>query len=352
MQKIVVIRLSALGDVIFALPAVEGLARRWPDAAITWIVEDKAATILEGRRELDRIIVFPRRRLRKLWPNPLKWPALILLLLRYFREIRREKYDILYDFQGNLKSGIHTLIARSRKKVGFSRAHVKEMSHLFYGEKRTPPPQAIHRMEKFFSLPFPDFRKEEILPPDLQVKDEILERAASDVEQLLPGGSSIAVLHPGTSQFGAFKRWPALRFGSLARRLHAERGIRSLVTWGPGEKELAEEAAAASEGCAVVAPETRSLQELFGLIAQGKLFVAADSGPLHMANCLGIPCVALFGPKDPALYSPYFQPAVVGRRDDKDCTPCNRRECDDPICMTGLDVEPVLQAALKMLDSE
>lgn len=352
MQKILVIRLSALGDVIFALPAVEALARHHPGAEITWIVEDKAASILEGRRELEKVIVFPRRTIRRLSRRPLEWPALIRLLFRYIKEIRRERYDITYDFQGNLKSGIHTFLSRSSRKVGFSSEHGKEKSHIFYTEKRAPATDVVHRIEKFFSLPFPGFRKEEILRPDLQVADAIMSRAAAAVGEIFPPGTRIAVVHPGTSAFGAFKRWPARRFGDLASRLFETRGIRSLVTWGPGERELAEETARASNGSASPAPETRSIQELFGLIARGEIFVAADSGPLHMANCLGIPCVALFGPKDPALYAPYFEPAVVVRRDGIDCSPCNRRQCDDPVCMSGLEVEEVFRAALKLLEKK
>ncbi len=356
MNKILVIRLSAIGDVLFTLPTVGALieGRRRDDAPpcaadVSWLVEDKAAAILTARRDLAEVIVYPRAKIRRHLKNPLLWPALIVLLARYVRRLRRERYDVVLDFQGNLKSGFHSLLVRGARTIGFARGHCKEAAHIFYGEKVVPPAHAVHRVEKAFSLAFGSVEKAEIPRPDLQIPDEILHSAGASIQELLASDKGpLVVMHPGTSVFGAFKRWPADRFGLLARRLHQAAGARTLITWGPGEKELAERATGSSDGTALVAPATRSILDLAGLISHGTLFVAADSGPLHMANLLGLPCVALFGPKDPAVYKPYFEPIKVVCTNPH-CGPCSVRRCDDPICMTEMSVDQVFEAAMTLL---
>lgn len=354
MNKILVIRLSAIGDVLFTLPAVKAMADAKPGCAISWIVEDKAAAILQHRRDLDEVIVYPRGQIRRRLRNPLLWPSLLGLIIGYIRRIRRQRYDACFDFQGNLKSGVHAFLARSGRKIGFAKGYVKEMSHVFYNETVVPPGHAVHREEKAYALAFPGYEPGDIRRPDLQIPPEAAAAAGRLVSVAFPQNAAIArnegfcVLHPGTSAFGAFKRWPAERFGLLAIRLHESFGLQSLITWGPGERDLAERAAAASEGKAAVSPPTGSLLELAGVIERSVLFVAADSGPLHLANFQGIPCVALFGPKDPEIYKPYFQPSAVVRNPPP-CCPCSKRECDDPVCMADIDVEMVFDAARELL---
>jgi ADP-heptose:LPS heptosyltransferase len=162
-------------------------------------------------------------------------------------------------------------------------------------------------------------------------------------------GEGFAVLHPGTSGFGKHKRWPAERFGALAHRLEAELGLRSVVSWGPGEEGLARVATAASEGAAMLGPRTRSLAALAHLATRGALFVAADTGVLHLAAMLGTPTVGLFGPKDPRVYGPRGpRTAVVFK--GMDCSPCPRRSCPDPVCMHSIETDDVLAAARPLLE--
>jgi ADP-heptose:LPS heptosyltransferase len=153
-----------------------------------------------------------------------------------------------------------------------------------------------------------------------------------------------AVLVPGTSAFGAFKRWPAARFGDLARRLRDERRLAVLVSFGPGERPLAEEVVSASSGGAALAPETKSLAELTALLRRASLVVGADCGPVAMAGVLGVETIALFGPKDPDIYRPPG-PRVRVAWKRVYCSPCRLRQCDDPICMTTMTPADVLAAA-------
>ena len=348
-QTILVVRLSALGDVIFTLPVLSVLKALHPEARMTWVVEDKAATLLLDRSDLDRVVVYPRKEVNETLKTPLRWPRLASILWKHLQALRAERYDLVLDFQGNLKSGLHTLLSRGRRKRGFARGYVKECSHLFTREHVVPPEGEVHRIERAVSLVDPAFPSSRIPRPSLHLSPACLEAAARAVEQVRPRPGPLMVMHPGTSSFGAFKRWAPEKFGRLAAQVEKARGLLTLLTWGPGERALVEAAAKASGGAAFPSPPSRSLLELAAYIRLGTAWVSADSGPLHLANYLGLPCVALFGPKDPALYRPYFPPYRVVRT-GVECSPCTKRKCDDPVCMKELEVEPVFQALIELLD--
>jgi ADP-heptose:LPS heptosyltransferase len=157
---------------------------------------------------------------------------------------------------------------------------------------------------------------------------------------------SFLVLHPGTSGFGSFKRWPAGRFGELAR-LRAQEGVAVAVTFAPSERALAEEVVRASGGRAVPL-ESPDLTFLAEVLRRSRGLVAADTGPLHLAALLGVPLLGLFGPKDPAVYGPYGRradgtvgPLPVLVREDVACRPCRLRRCADPICMRTISPSEV-----------
>ncbi|MBU0754500.1 MAG: glycosyltransferase family 9 protein [Planctomycetes bacterium] len=349
MAKILLIRLSALGDVIFSLPTLEALKRQDPQGSVDWVVEDKAASLLLHRGDLNRVIVYPRKKINASIGHVSCWPALATLLFGHLRELRRDRYDRVYDLQGNLKSGFHTLLSRGSRKIGFHRTAAKEGNHLFTKERVQPPPNAVHRIEKSFSLIKPDFTQTDILRPRLHLAEDLLAEARAALSGMDFPPGRMMVVHPGTSAFGAYKRWAPEKFGEMARRLHKDRGFRTLVTWGPDERDLAEDVVqAAGEEAAVPAPPMRSLLHLAAFIRMSDLYVSADSGPLHLANYLGVPCLALFGPKDPALYRPYFPPSRVARA-GVDCSPCTRRTCDDPICMKRLEVDFVYDELCELL---
>ncbi|HRU07679.1 MAG TPA: glycosyltransferase family 9 protein [Candidatus Brocadiia bacterium] len=155
------------------------------------------------------------------------------------------------------------------------------------------------------------------------------------------------VIHPGASPFGRFKRWPAERFGLVARELARRAGAKVIVIHGPSEEqEMLDKVLAASEGTAILAPAF-TLPQLVALLREVNLFIGADSGPLHVAALAGAACVAIFGPKNPAVYAP--PNALIVRRDDLPCSPCAKRSCDNPRCLLDIPAEQVLQAALQAL---
>lgn len=346
--RILVVRLGALGDCVHVLPALTALRDRLPRAYIGWLVEDKAATLIEGHPYLDEVIVLPRsdwsrdsRRLRT-------FPRAVLGVLRTMAELRRRRFDLAIDFQGNCRSGLWAFVSGASPRIGFAGPTQREANYLFMGRHVRPPDEGLHKVEKHLALlrsvGLLGSRSEPIIP----AADGEAGRMVQWLRKSLPDPPGpVAAIHPGVSTFGFFKRWPDDAYARLVR-LFDERGIIAVLTWGPGERELVERIHRLSGRLGIVGPETPSLLSLVELIRGCDLFVGSDSGPLHLACAAGTPTVALFGPKDPARYGPYGAPSRVVRTGVA-CSPCDRRSCSDPVCMTTLTPEMVLQASVDLL---
>lgn len=304
LRRILLIRLSALGDVVNTLPAVSAVREAFPRARLGFIVEDRCRDVVVGHPALDRVYVYPRRRWQSDFFRFWRWGRLVSEVSAFFREIRSERYDVALDFQGNLKGALHAWLSGSPERVGFARGHCNELNWLFSTFRVRPATERMFRVEKFLSLLGPlgiaPSRPRYLLPRSEESRSRV---RAFLAEIGWPEGDYI-VLHPGTSEFGKIKRWPLDRFGALARRLSGE-GHRVLVVWGPGERGMADAIAREGGPAVRVAMETRSILDLAELIAGARVFVGADSGPLHIASAVGVRSVALFGPKDPAVYGPY-----------------------------------------------
>jgi lipopolysaccharide heptosyltransferase I len=303
--RILFIRLSAVGDVINTLPALEALRRGLPDAFIGYVVEDRAHDLISNHPSVNRVHLYRRKRWARYLHQPIHWWEMGTEFSGFLSEIRREGYTIALDFQGNLKGAMHGLLCGARRRVGFSRGHCKENNYFFNNEHVTPPggSEKINRVEKFLSLVghlgVPIASAGYRLP---ETKDG---RARVDAFLSQSRLKDYAVIHPGTSDFGAMKRWMPERFGELAERIGRSTPLKPVISWGPGERPLAEEIVAASKGAAVLAMETRNILDLAELIRSARLYVGCDSGPLHLSSAVATPSVALFGPKDPRTYGPY-----------------------------------------------
>jgi lipopolysaccharide heptosyltransferase I len=295
-RRLLMIRLSAIGDVINTLPSISLLRRHAPDDYIAFAVEDKAKDVILHHPELDDVIIFPRRRWRRMLQ---RWDVVPLLgeLFRYFRMLRRRRFDVALDFQGNLKGAMHSWLCGAARRLGFAKGYAYEKNHWFSTEQVVPPSDKPHRVDKFASLLQP-------LGIEAASLDYCLPSSKGRMAEFIRDHRRAIVIHPGTSEHGVEKRWPVERYGELAARA-AELELTPIVTWGPGERPMAEAVCAHSRGKAVLAPPTTSLLDLAEIIRGSLAFVSADTGPMHLAAACRIPCIALFGPKDPATYRPY-----------------------------------------------
>lgn len=307
--RILLVRLSAVGDVVNTLPAITALRIALPRAHLTFVVEDKAQDVVLGHPDIDEVVVFPRKR----WRKSIRSLRGLLPTLRegaeYARKLRRARFDIVLDFQGNLKSGLHVRCARAPRSIGFARGHVKERNDWFTREHVTPLALRQSRVEKNLDLLSALGIARGPARFRLPGSSESEARVATFLRSIgcAPGG--YVLVHPGTSAYGHAKRWPLERFAELARAIEREWGVPTIVAWGPGERALAETIVASSS--AKLALETTSLLDLAELLRRAQLYVGADSGPLHLAAATMTPSVALFGPKDPAIYAPYNKASIV-----------------------------------------
>jgi lipopolysaccharide heptosyltransferase I len=320
-ERILLVRLSAVGDVVNVLPALTLLRRARPHDYLAFAVEDRAADVVRDHPLLDEVIVFPRRRWRAALRVPAQWRSLVREVSAYRGALRAGRFDVALDFQGNLKGAAHALLSGAPRRIGFARGHDREGSHLFATEHVVPPADRPHRVDKFAALVgalgATGAEREYVLPTSEAARASADRLLAAEAEGEPGSGGArraLVVLHPGTSGRGTLKRWPAERFAELARRLRTRRGARTLITWGPGEEALAGAVHELSGAAAEIAPRTQSLLELAEILRRAAVFVAADTGPMHLAAACGTRCVALFGPKDPAVYAPYGAGHVVVRR--------------------------------------
>lgn len=297
-SRILVIRLSAVGDVINTLPMLCALRQGYPNAYIGWIVEDRAYDLIRGHPAIDRVHLFPRRR----WVR--NWWAALTEAPGFLRDVRGQKYEIAIELQSNLKGGVHALASGVRRRIGFSREHCREGNHLFTNIHVTPPGgERINRVDKFLSMAA--YLGAPVNGAGYRLPESAESRGRVDAWLASEKLERYVVIHPGTSDFGREKRWIPERFSALAEKIVRETGLRCVITWGPGEQELAQEIVAGSRGCAVLSMQTRSILDLAELIRKASLFVGCDSGPLHLSSAVCTPSVALFGPKDPTIYGPY-----------------------------------------------
>lgn len=331
-MKVLAVRLSAIGDVVHTLPAAAALRRHGHE--VVWLAERAARVLLADNPVVTRVLSPPPARRFELGGVRVA-----------LRAVRGERCDAALDFQGLWKSAAWARLSGARRVVGWGRAWRREpASGLLLRERETRAPRGPHVIDKNLALLRAvgieaEGERDFPLPP--------FERQAAAVDAGLRqlGLDDFALLNPGGGWAG--KLWPPERFGELARALRL-RGFPSLVAWGPGEEELAERVVAASEGAALRCFPT-TLLELAALARRARLFVGADTGPLHLACALRAPVVALFGPTDPARNGP-FDPddLVVSRRPA--CFPCHRRSCATHArVMHALPVDEVLAAAERRL---
>ncbi|MHC4480634.1 MAG: glycosyltransferase family 9 protein [Planctomycetota bacterium] len=346
--RILGVRLSGLGDVVHALCALSRLRRERPDAHLAWAVEDRFASLLRGHPQIDELIVLPRGRWAAALRSPVRWFRLGAELRGFAGQLRRRALAVTIDFQSSLKSAWLVAASGARMRVGFAPPVSRELSHLVQTHAVRIPGAGIHRIERDLALLGPLGISTAYADPVVPIDGagaEALEAALAG----LRGGGPLVAIHPGTSQFAAFKRWAPERHARVADGLVRERSADVVVTYGPEDRYLAERVVGCMGERGSLAPRTEDLRQLARLLSGADLFIGSDTGPMHVASALGVPVVALFGPKDPEQTGPYCSRSLVVTG-EADCRPCERRRCSHVRCMTSITADEVLAAGLEVLD--
>ena len=348
-MKILLIRLSAIGDVVRTLPAFTCLRRGMPDARIEWAVEEASTEVLRGQPGLDRIVVFPRRQLARTLFAPDELPAAGKALAGFVRELRAARYDLVIDFQGTFKTGLLSRLTQAPRRVGLGRGHAREMSNIFYTETASLPRRRMNRVDRALALVAHLGVSVENATSDLPERPD----DAAYVEAFLAGLSGRAaagppaVIFPGTSRAQAYKRYPATHFARAADRIAQQSGAPIVVAWGPGEEELAGDVISSMHSPASLAPAL-TLGQLTALIRRCRVFVSSDTGPMHIAWTVGAPVVAVLGPTDPVLNAPGGTLGEVAYRKVW-CSPCRNRGCSSRTCLEDLPPEMVADKAITVI---
>lgn len=327
-QRILIIKPSSLGDVATALPLAVDLKHAFPDAMIDWLIHPALRDLVRDHWAIRQNIDFDRKRLGAWWFHP----AAAALLAHLLTTLRQTRYDVVIDAQGLLRSGLLTAATRAPMRIGF--ANAREGARYFYTHRVSLPatPQiAVLRMRALLQ-PL-DLHPHTPARADIPVRAE-----AHDAIARCIGDTSPVVVIPGARW--DTKRWPLPRFIEIIRRLRAA-GEPVVLAGSPDEAPLCAHIMTElpSSGLITLAGQT-TLAEMVALLAQAKLVIGNDSGPLHVAVALERPVVGLYGPTDPHHVGPYGQLDHVVRF-PVECHPCRRKTCDHHRCMAGLTVEAV-----------
>jgi heptosyltransferase I len=333
-MKILFVKLSSIGDVVHALPALAAVRRALPRAEISWVVERRSAEILKDNPLLNSLIEVDTKGLRR-WPmSGETLPA----TRRQLRRLRASPFDLAIDFQGLLKSALIARLSGARRRVGFARAHLREPASRFLLTKTVEVPARSHVIARNVLLAAGALGVSLATGgEDFEFPIAVSREHEAEAEALVQNvGREFAILNPGGGW--PTKLWDAARFGALADSLLRSFGLRSIVTCGPGELALAERVAEASrESAAIVA--SPSLKGFYALARRASVYVGGDTGPTHLAVAAGAPVVGLFGPTEWWRNGSPRAADICVERTDIDCrADCHRRSCSHWVCM---DIEVV-----------
>jgi heptosyltransferase I len=345
-QRLLVVRLSAMGDVIHTLPAVQALRNLLPHVTIDWLVEERWSELLcapgtarRGLRSAQRPLVDWVHTVNLAsWRKSLFTIPTLQQIVKVWNDVRSAHYDVAIDLQGAMRSAV--LARWSAARVVFGASEPRESpASLWY--TRTAIAAGAHVVEQNLSVA--EAVAGQLRPPRVELPRDVA--VDEKIGQGLAEGriGDFAILNPGAG-WGA-KRWPAERYGLVAKALAAD-GMRSIINFGPGEEEIARATEESSQGAA--SPMKLSITELIALTRRAKLFIGGDTGPMHLAAALQVPVVAIFGPTDPARNGPYGARSIVLRNPESVTSHTRRSQSDAGLLQITTDA--VIEAARKLMD--
>ena len=344
MKEILIVRTSALGDILHGMPVAAALKERCPACRITWVVDERYRELLAGNPWVDRTMPVRFKegmrslrdgRGRKHWAG-------------FVRTLRNLPFDVAIDLQGLFRSGCITYLSGARIRIGFPKPYVREtLNRLFTNVRPEGIPPRSHVIDRNLALLHPlgiHTRRKRFsfwVPPSVD----------KGVQQYLRGTgagkeSLRVVVHPAAGWIT--KQWSPKRFARIADRIVETWKARVFLLWGPGERGLAEQVERQMQRPGHLVPDM-GIPELVAFLRGCDLFIGGDSGPLHLASALDVPVLGLYGPSDPVRNGPFQGPCRVVTASPP-CGPCYRRKCARPSCMDSISVEQVWSALTAMVE--
>lgn len=343
-ERILVVKLSAIGDIIHTLPAVAALRRAYPEAWLAWLVERAGANLLRGNPDLDELITVDTHSWRANWCVGLRHMWYVT------RHLRRASFDLCIDFQGLFKSALFAYSSGAPRRLGFPRQMCREpLSAVFsnmYGPLVDPRGHVVDQSVELLKALDVTTTERRFTIPLTEADEHFAERVWRELG--LRSDVPVVVLCPGAAW--ETKQWGDLNFARLNDALIRRYQVRTLLTWGPGEEALIQRVVRATAYTPAIAPATTLLQ-LAALIARSRVFVGGDTGPLHLAAAVGTSTVALFGPSSPQRNGPYGPGHVVLHR-ELSCSHCYLRTCTHWECLPSIEVDMVVNAVGSLLEKD
>lgn len=327
-RRIGIVKPSALGDVVQTLPVLTAMRARWPQARIVWVVNRPFAGILDGHPDLDAVMFFDRR--------TSSWWERAKSLTGFVQVLRAEKFDLVFDLQGLLRSGLMAWFSGARRRVGF--ADAREGSKWLYTDVVPAMPWETPALERYWQMVRAWGGGDAV--PAAKFGFRPLHHAWAEAAWRHLPEPWIAV-HPGAQW--QTKRWPAAKYAEVLKRIQ-ERFDAGVALVGSGaERPICDEIAAALPGGVVNLAGETSLLQLAALLRRAKVMLSNDSGPMHLAAALGTRCVSLFTCTSPRRAGPHGPDHRV-LATNVPCAASYFKTCPTMHCMEDLTVSRVAEA--------
>lgn len=342
-QRILIIRLSALGDVVMASGLIQSLHHTYPDAEISWLTEAPAAPLLRHNPRLKQVLIWPRATWKQLW-HERRWRELWAAIKAFRQSLRAQQFDLVLDAQGLLKSGICAWLTGSPSRISLM---AREGSRLLMHTRLTPPPGVDRRISSEYR-----YLARAMGAADASFRLDLAVGAAqaNKIDQLLiqwGAPSKLALLCPFTTR--PQKHWFEDHWIALGQSLHRQ-GFLPVIVGGPSDRDAAARLQTALPFAINTAGELK-LDESAALVARANVLIGVDTGLTHMGSALQVPTVALFGSTCP--YDNAVSPRTRILYEKLTCSPCRRHPtCGGTFdCMRRLTVDLVLQSIEEVLST-
>lgn len=296
-ERILIIKPSALGDIVLALPAMADLRKTFPDAKIAWLVRTGFAPLLEDVEGLDEIIYFDRILLGKWWSSPHAFAELI----RFVKTLRKHRFDAVIDLQGLFRTALFAWLTGCKKRFGMATA--REFATVFYTHRIEQDADSIHVIDYNRKIVAAAGAAIDTVAYNLKPNKKALDEITELLHKKNVNQDACAVIVIGSAHAG--KCWPEEHFAELADRMAAKFDVQ-IVAVGTADESDAIRAVnnIATINITNLAGLT-DITQLIALLSKAKVVISNDTGPGHIASALNRPIVMIFGPTNPARIKPY-----------------------------------------------
>ncbi len=355
-MKILIVKLSSIGDVVQTLPALyalrKGFEKNGVKARIDWLVEEVASRVLSGNPLIDNVIVVRNR----------GWRTHLMENIKTARLLASARYDMVLDFQGLFKSGVWVWLSKGKRRIGFSNA--RELSRIFFNEKLPPYDPDRHAVDRYLDLAryAGGLSGQAVFPIYTGLEEK--KRVEGILKDSGIAGQGETGLHRWQPFFviaararWATKEWKDDALAEVAKAVTQASGMRAVLVGGREDRAGLEGLKESIGSRAVNLAGLTTLKELAALMKTASFVLTVDSGPMHIASAVGAPTVALFGPTAPWRTGPYGGCTPGSRkniiiRKELNCSPCFKKRCPDARCMKEITAEEVIRAIEGLLNKD